>query len=165
MSDDETSRAFSRLTQELDTPMFIATALADEQRAGCLIGFATQVSIHPARFLACISVKNHTDRVAAAAATMGVHVVPDSQRQLAELFGGETGDEVDKFEHCTWHPAPDGTPLLDGCPDRFVGRVLDRLDLGDHTGYLLEPVHADYAGERQQLSTQRAMEINPGHEA
>jgi hypothetical protein len=35
---------------------------------------------------------------------------------------------------------PERTPLLDECPRRLVGRVRDRFDLGDHTGYLLEPV-------------------------
>jgi hypothetical protein len=26
--------------------------------------------------------------------------------ELAELFGGETGDEVDKFDRCEWRPGP-----------------------------------------------------------
>jgi flavin reductase (DIM6/NTAB) family NADH-FMN oxidoreductase RutF len=160
-----TEPAFSHMTQGLDTPMFIVTAAHRGERAGCLVGFASQVSIHPGRFLACISVKNHTHRVAARAATLAVHVVPDSQRSLAELFGGETGDEIDKFERCAWRPAPDGTPLLDACSDRFVGRVVDRLDLGDHIGYLLEPLLAEYAGEYSQLSMRWARDIEPGHEA
>ena len=158
-------RAFSHMTQGLDSPMFIVTVANDDERAGCLVGFATQVSIRPGRFIACISVKNHTYKVAERAAVLGVHVVPDSQRGLAELFGGETGDEVDKFERCAWHPASDGTPLLDACPDRFVGRVVDRLDLGDHAGYLLEPTQAEYAGESPQLSMRWARDIEPGHEA
>ena len=164
MAGDGTEHAFSQLTQELDTPMFIATALAGGERSGCLVGFATQASIHPPRFLVCISVKNHTHRVARAADAIGIHVVPDGERDLAELFGGETGDEIDKFDRTAWHPAPDGTPLLDGCPDRFVGRVVERLDLGDHTGFLLEPIHAEYRGERHQLSMQRALAIDPGHD-
>jgi flavin reductase (DIM6/NTAB) family NADH-FMN oxidoreductase RutF len=161
---DGTEHAFSELTQGLDTPMFIATVCADGERAGCLLGFASQVSIHPPRFLLCLSVKNHTHGVAARADSLAVHVVPDSERDLAELFGGETGDEVDKFERCAWQPAEDGTPLLEACPDRFVGRVIDRLDLGDHTGFLLEPWRAEYAGETAQLSMQRALAIDPGHD-
>ena len=160
---DATERAFSDLTQGLDTPMFIATVCTGRERAGCLLGFATQVSIHPPRFLVCISVKNHTHGVAARASSIALHIVPESARGLAELFGGETGDEIDKFKRCAWHPAADGTPLLDACPDRFAGRVVDRLDLGDHTGFLLEPWHAEYAGDTSQLSMQRALAIEPGH--
>ncbi len=163
MAGDATQQAFSRMTHGLDTPMFIVTVAHDGERAGCLVGFAAQVSIHPGRFLACVSVKNHTYRVALHAESLAVHVVPDAQRELAELFGGTTGDEIDKFERCAWHPAPDGTPLLDAYPDRFAGRVIDRIELGDHTGFLLEPWLAEYGGDYPQLSMQRALAITAGH--
>ena len=61
-------QTFQRLVAQLDYPMFIATVAAGGERAGCLIGFATQCSIHPPRFLAGISDKNRTYRVAQGAA-------------------------------------------------------------------------------------------------
>jgi flavin reductase (DIM6/NTAB) family NADH-FMN oxidoreductase RutF len=160
---DATQQAFSRMTHGLDTPMFIVTVARGGERAGCLVGFAAQVSIRPGRFLACISVKNNSHRLAVHAETLAVHVVPDAQRELAELFGGTTGDEIDKFARCAWRPAADGTPLLDACPDRFAGRVIDRIELGDHTGFLLERWLAEYSGDYPQLSMQRALAIPAGH--
>jgi flavin reductase (DIM6/NTAB) family NADH-FMN oxidoreductase RutF len=63
-------------------------------------------------------------------------------------------------------------PLLDGCPDRFVGRILSRTPLGDHIGHLLEPVHAEVAPTQADdddgihyLAMARAEEIDPGHSA
>lgn len=44
-------QTFQRLVAQLDYPPFIATVAAEGERAGCLIGFATQCSIHPPRFL------------------------------------------------------------------------------------------------------------------
>jgi len=158
-------RTFQQLVAQLDYPMFIATVATDRERAGCLIGFATQCSIHPPRFLAGISDKNHTYRVAQDAAAMGIHLVPADATDLAELFGGETGDELDKFERCSWRPGPEGVPLLDDCPNRFVGRILERVDFGDHTGTVLEPVYAEFEGTDGQLSFHRAKRIDPGHEA
>ena len=70
---------------------------------------------------------------------LGVHAVPADAADLAELFGGETGDEVDKFERAAWHDVH-GVPILDRCQNWFVGRVLERFDAGDHDAYLLEPV-------------------------
>ena len=160
-----TERTFQGLVAQLDYPMFIATVAADGERAGCLIGFATQASIHPPRFLAGISDKNRTHRVARGASSMAIHLVPADATELAELFGGETGDDVDKFARCSWHPGPDGVPLLDDCPNRFVGRILERVDFGDHTGYLLEPVAAEADEESGQLGFHRAKRIEPGHEA
>ena len=156
---------FQRLVAQLDYPMFIATVAAGGERSGCLIGFATQCSIHPPRFLAGISDKNHTYRVAREADAMALHLVPESATELAELFGGETGDEVDKFERCSWREGPEGVPLLDECPNRFVGRVLERVDFGDHLGFVLQPFHADWDEESGQLGFHRAKRIEPGHEA
>jgi flavin reductase (DIM6/NTAB) family NADH-FMN oxidoreductase RutF len=158
-------QTFQRLVAQLDYPMFIATVAADGERAGCLIGFATQCSIHPPRFLAGISDKNRTHRVAEHAESMAIHLVPEDATQLAELFGGETGDDLDKFERCDWRPGPDGVPLLDGCPNRFVGRILERVDFGDHVGLVLEPSFAEEDEGSGQLGFHRAKRIEPGHEA
>ena len=145
--------------------MFIVTAAARGERAGCLVGFATQCSIDPERFIACISNKNRTFRVASEASVLVVHVVPEGADELAELFGSETGDEVDKFERCAWTPGPAGTPVLDDCGNWFAGRILDRFDVGDHWAFLLEPLlGAGEAGEGA-LTFQEARDIEPGHEA
>src|SRR3954447_4759900 len=120
--------------------MFIVTVAAQGERDGCLVGFATQCSIHPPRFLACISVKNRTFRVARDAPALAVHLVPHDADDLVELFGGETGDEVDKFEHWEWHEGPEGLPILDCCGSWFAGRVLDRLDLRHHPRFPLDPI-------------------------
>jgi flavin reductase (DIM6/NTAB) family NADH-FMN oxidoreductase RutF len=156
---------FQELVAQLDYPMFIATVAAGGERSGCLIGFATQSSIHPPRFLAGISDKNRTYRVARDARTMAIHLVPEDASELAELFGGETGDEVDKFARCEWHEGPDGVPLVDGCPNRFVGRIIERVDFGDHVGIVLEPFFVEVQEDFGQLSFHRAKRIEPGHEA
>src|SRR5947209_1151335 len=145
--------------------MLIVTAAGGGERSGCLVGFYTQTSIDPSRFAVCISRANHTYRVACAAPAVGVHVVPAAQGALAELFGGETEDRLDKFARVAWRDGPHGVPLLDDCPDRFVGRVLDRFDSGDHVTFLLEPVAAEHTGGGAWLSFQRAKGITPGHDA
>jgi flavin reductase (DIM6/NTAB) family NADH-FMN oxidoreductase RutF len=154
---------FERLVATLDYPLYVVTTAVDDQPSGCLIGFATQCSIHPPRFLACLSKKNHTLKLARRAARLAVHVIDEQDKELAELFGGETGDEVDKFERVRWHFA-DGMPVLDACPRWFVGTVLDRLDFGDHVGFLLEPIDTEQSASSEQLTFQRARDIEPGHE-
>jgi flavin reductase (DIM6/NTAB) family NADH-FMN oxidoreductase RutF len=150
----------------LDYPMLIATTAAAGERAGCLVGFATQASIHPPRFLVCVSDKNRTHRVLDAGAdAMVVHFVPHDAGDLVELFGGETGDEEDKFDRCEWSEGPAGIPVLDDCPSWFAGRIVDRLPLGDHVGRLLDPFdgRSDYDGPAFPFS--RAKRVEPGHEA
>lgn len=160
-----TQSTFNSLVGDLDYPMFIVTACAGGERSGCLIGFATQASIEPSRFLVCLSHKNRTFRVAQDSELLAVHFVPEEQADLAELFGGETGDEVDKFARCQWRDGPGGTPLLDACPNRFVGRVVERIDAGDHDAIVLEPVLAERGTDSDEFTFHRAERIDAGHEA
>src|SRR5438067_13436853 len=101
---------------DLDYPMLVVTAAAGGRRAGCLVGFATQTSIDPSRFLVCLSRLNATYEVACRARTLGVHVLGRGDLDLAELFGGETGHRIDKLARCDWREGPDGVPVLSRPP-------------------------------------------------
>jgi flavin reductase (DIM6/NTAB) family NADH-FMN oxidoreductase RutF len=94
---------------------------------------------------------------------LGVHFVSEDENGLAELFGGETGDEIDKFKCCEWHEGPGGVPMLDELPNRFVGRILERLDAGDHDALVLEPLAAERPEPEHELTFHRARRIEPGH--
>jgi flavin reductase (DIM6/NTAB) family NADH-FMN oxidoreductase RutF len=162
---------FDCLTGRLDYPMYVVTAAVPEggttERSGCLVGFGTQCSIDPPRYLVCISKANHTHRVAVRAAFLVVHFPGPEQIDMARLFGEETGDKIDKFERCAWHPGPDGvTPVLDACPNWFAGRVLRQADGGDHTAFVLEPVAASCPDpDWRMLPFQSVKDLEPGHPA
>jgi flavin reductase (DIM6/NTAB) family NADH-FMN oxidoreductase RutF len=160
------SEAFESIAGGLDYPMFIVTAAGRGERDGCLLAFATQCSIHPPRFLACISDKNRTYRIAQDSDTLVVHVVPEDAPDLVELFGGETADEVDKLAGLDWSEGPDGAPVLARCPNWFAGSVLQRVRLGDHVGFVLEPVDGAYGAPGQRaFPFSRAKGVEPGHPA
>ncbi len=153
------------LSGRFAAPVYIVTAAAAGERAGCLVGFASEVSIDPPRFMVCVSRVNATFPVAMRASRLGVHVVTTRQRALAGLFGGETGDDVDKFARCEWSPADDGTPILGGCPTWFLGAVCERIDLGDHVGCVLAPERWSDGGVAGQLTTADLSRLEPGHPA
>lgn len=162
-----TTAEFDEFVEPLDYPMFVVTTADGNERSGCLVGFTTQTSIEPPRFLVCLSEKNHTLRVAQGAELLAVHVLDAEQHDLAELFGGETGDEVDKFAQVAWRPGPAGVPVLADCPAYVVGRILERRPLGDHVGFLLEPVavDADTDDEAEPLTLDDVEDVDPGHPA
>lgn len=160
-----TDTEFASLVSDLDYSLFIVTAADRGERAGCLIGFASQVSIDPPRFLACLSVKNRTYRLARYTDTLIVHPVPERSDDLAVLFGGETGDDVDKFARCEWTPGPGGAPILTALQNWFAGRVLERLYFGDHVGFLLEPLEVRQRELQEPFTFRRGRWINPGHES
>ena len=160
----DTEKRFQRVVGRLDYPLFVVTAAAGEERDGCLVGFTSQCSIHPPRFLVCLSNKNRTYRIAERAGHLAVHVVPQERRVLAELFGGETADEADKLGQVDWRPGPGGAPIVAGLDDWFAGRIAERIDWsGDHVGFVLEPVAAEAGDDGHELSFQEAKDIEPGH--
>ncbi len=154
-------------TDLLNYPMYVVTAAAAGERSGCLVGFASQCSIHPPRFMVWLSTANHTYRVARQASHLGVHLLRREDRALAELFGGETGDRVDKFERVAWQPQDGGTPVLTDACAWFVGHVLDRFAGGDHVGFLLAPVAESPRppGRAQLLGFTDVADLSQGHPA
>jgi flavin reductase (DIM6/NTAB) family NADH-FMN oxidoreductase RutF len=82
------------------------------------------------------------------------------------VFGSETGDRTDKFAHCAWHPGPHGLPILDDAAGWFAGAVLSRFDLGDHVGFLLEPIAGSAPDRFEQLvAFSDVRDLEPGHQA
>ncbi|WP_205877127.1 flavin reductase family protein [Mycobacterium camsae] len=155
-----------RLTETMNTAMLVVTTAAQGQRAGCLVGFSTQASIHPPRLLVGISRANHTFGVASRSDHLAVHVLSHRDSALAELFGGETEDEIDKFDRCAWHTGAAGMPILDDALAWMVGAALDRFDMGDHVGYLLQPVDAwSAAGDDEPIRFADVRGMDPGHHA
>jgi flavin reductase (DIM6/NTAB) family NADH-FMN oxidoreductase RutF len=158
--------AHACLVSHLDNPMFIVTAATDRDRAGCLVGFATQGSIRPPRWYVGISKLNRTFDIAAAAPMVVVHALGAANAGLARLFGEQTDDEVDKFSLCQWQPGPDGrSPVLTDCPRWFAGEVVDRVDPGDHLGLVVAPIVAVCRDHGPQLGFQALRHLDPGHPA
>jgi len=158
---------FDRFVAPLEYPVYVLTVAGTGggSPAGCLVGFATQCSIAPRRFLVCLSRANHTYRAARGVAVAAVHLLGTADRDLAVLFGTGTGDEIDKFEHCEWFNGPGGVPLLARCPGWLVGSIDGRLDLGDHEGLLLRPTHVGPGNGAAPLTSSAMTGLDAGHAA
>jgi len=157
---------FGELLGGLDYPIFVVTTIADGEKSGCLVGFTTQVSINPPLFLVGLSEKNHTVGVAGRATHLAVHFIDRGHLELAHLFGEESGDEVDKFSACQWSTGPHGVPVLDDASAWFVGRIAERIDLGDHISHLLEPADVKQLRSIETMISYRDVkDFDAGHEA
>ncbi|MFC9588790.1 flavin reductase family protein [Streptomyces sp. NPDC056944] len=159
---------FDRFSDVLDGPMYVVTAASGRELAGCLVGFASQCSIDPPRFIVWLSVANHTYRVAREAAYLTVHLLQQDDRALADHFGTETGDQVDKFATVGWRPGEAGSPVLEQVSSWFTGRIEGRIEGGDHVGFLLAPVAVCPAIEGPLpplLQYRELRDLDPGHPA
>jgi len=155
---------FDEIVAALDVAMVVATTAAGDDRNGCLVGFHSQCSIHPPRYAVWLSKANRTYRLASRASHLAVHALGDSDRDLAERFGGETGDHADKLAGCEWAPGPGGVPVLAGCAS-VVGRIVSITDDEcDHACFVIEPVALAGQPPSAPLRLASVVAVEAGHD-
>jgi flavin reductase (DIM6/NTAB) family NADH-FMN oxidoreductase RutF len=156
---------FDGFVSQLDNSLAVVTTAADDQLAGCVVGFHTQCSIEPRRYAVWISKANLTYRVSLFATHFAVHLLAESDRSLLQLFGGTSGDRTEKFALCEWAPGPGGVPLLGSCPTRAVLEITSRWDDGgDHACFVGNPILSEWT-EATPMRVSQSGRTEAGHEA
>ena len=165
MSEDRSAAPAHALTQAVNFPLYVVTAAGDGEVSGCLVGFATQSSIEPVRFLICISKVNHTFGVAERSASLALHLLGSDQGAMASLFGETTGDTTDKFEKVAWSPGVTGAPVLAECAAWIEGSILSHHSAGDHEAFLVSVEDGGRGTHDGQWTLKDATDFEPGHPA
>jgi flavin reductase (DIM6/NTAB) family NADH-FMN oxidoreductase RutF len=147
-----------------DTALVVVTTASPGQRAGCLVGFHTQCSIEPFRYAVWLSKANYTYRVALFATHFAVHFLGDDDQELAEHFGTQTGDDVDKFSGRDWSPGEGGVPVLAGCATVVFEKATLWDDGGDHVCLVGTPVAVASAESFTPLRLSAAEHLDAGHD-
>jgi flavin reductase (DIM6/NTAB) family NADH-FMN oxidoreductase RutF len=158
------SDSFASIVACTDPALIIVTAAVGDERAGCLVEFHSQSSMEPPRYCVWLSKANYTYRVALHTTHLAIHFLTSADLPLAELFGTQTGDEVDKFAGLPVSPGAGGTPVLGQCPNRMVVRRTALLDEGgDHVCMVTEPVEVSSGEPFQPLRISHAPHLVAGH--
>ncbi len=164
--DESISAAMEAYSSKAEYALHIVTtSSAGGEPSGCLVGFATQCSIVPPRFLICISKVNHTYFVSEHSDAVALHLIGRNQIQLAALFAETSGDSVDKFSRCQWQSGVTGAPILSDCTAWLEGRIIQRWSVGDHQALLVRPLTGGSGNHHDVLTVQTAPDFRPGHPA
>jgi flavin reductase (DIM6/NTAB) family NADH-FMN oxidoreductase RutF len=147
-----------------DGSMLVVTVASGDELFGCLVGFHTQVSITPRRYAVCLSHENASFEAACHANELGVHLLERSNTDVASLFGGYSADDgVDKFAGHAWHRQNGGPPILHEVLAWFSGAIVERVSLGDHTAFILEPITYGSGPAGQPLRYGAVSALEAGH--
>ena len=133
--------AFEGVVGELEYPMFIVTArAADGEPLGCLVGFTTQASIDPPRFIACLS---HATAPTARTRRARARRARRARRRRRPRRAVRRRDRATRS---TSSRAATGTRGRRACRSSTAARTGSRaacsarFDAGDHDAFLLEPL-------------------------
>jgi flavin reductase (DIM6/NTAB) family NADH-FMN oxidoreductase RutF len=163
---DVSDNAFETLMAAADPPLIVLTTAAEDERAGCLVGFHVQSSITPEHYCVWLSKANHTYRVSLRAAHFAVHFLTAQDLSLAERFGTLSGEDTDKFAGVHVDLDEYGVPLLRACPNRMSLERISMLDDGsDHVCLTTRVSSAHTAGDFTPLRVSSAAHLDPGHES
>ncbi len=156
--------AFGTLMLALDNPLIVVTTAEAGERAGLPRRLPRSVE-HRAAAVLRLAVQGESHLPGGAALLPPGHPLPEHDRlPLAELFGTQTGDTVDKFAGLRVTPGAGDAPVLADCPNWLVGRRLALLDEGgDHVCVITEPVAGQSSGRFDPLRLSRAGHLTPGH--
>jgi flavin reductase (DIM6/NTAB) family NADH-FMN oxidoreductase RutF len=165
-SEDPAAKAMAAYTRRVDYSLqVVTTTSATGEPSGCMVGFITQCSIRPPRLLVCISKVNHTFFISERSDAVAVHLIGPDQIELASLFAEQSGDTVDKFDKCSWHPGITGSPVLSECVAWLETLIVSRTSVGDHEALLVRPVAGGPGTFQSVLTIQSAPKFRPGHPA
>ena len=158
--------AFTTLTAAADPAMIVVTTAAEDERAGCLVGFHAQSSISPAHYSLWLSKANHTYRVGLRATHFAIHFPTVEDLDLAERFGTLSGDDAEKFSGLETRAGEGGVPLLESCPHRMLLERITMLDDGgDHVVVTGTVVSAHSSGSLVPLRLSHVAHLRAGHDS
>jgi len=162
VSDD----AFETLMASADPPLIVVTTAAEDERAGCLVGFHIQSSIDPQHYCVWLSKANHTYRVGLRSRHFAVHFLTSEDLELAERFGTVSGEDTDKFAGLDIELDEHGVPMLKACPNRLSLERIALLDEGSDHVCLTNRVTSSHTGGRfEPLRVSSAIHLDPGHDS
>lgn len=161
MADD-----FSRHMLALDPAMIIVTTVAEDERAGCLVGFHCQSGIDPQRYSVWLSKANHTYRVALRARYFVLHFLSVDDYEVAERFGTRSGESRDKFAGLEVDEGLGGVPVLTDIANRVIVERLTMVDDGsDHVCVSTRVLSARHLDDLEPLRLSHVTHLQAGHEA
>jgi flavin reductase (DIM6/NTAB) family NADH-FMN oxidoreductase RutF len=129
-------RAFRRALGQFATGVTVATTRApDGRRVGVTANSFTSVSLDPPLVLFCLDRSAPSLEAFRECAQFAVNVLASDQHHLSRQFSTPSED---KFAGVHVEEGPGGMPLLAGVLARFVCRLVERYDGGDHVIFVGE---------------------------
>jgi flavin reductase (DIM6/NTAB) family NADH-FMN oxidoreductase RutF len=113
----------------------------------------TSVSLDPPLVSFCLGRESSSWPTVARAEHLAVHLLASGQQEVARIFA-RSG--IDRFDaHPGWRQGPFGVPLIDAALAVLLCRVVRRIDAGDHTIVLGEPLALGAGEDGDPLVYQR----------
>ena len=103
---------------------------------------SASIVLHRPRLIVQIYHTNYTHDLIAASGVLAVNFLSDAQLPLIWELGMRSGRDADKFERLPYSTSITGSPLIEGSFGYLDCRVVNAMDGGDMTAFLVEALFA-----------------------
>jgi len=123
--------------------LFIITSVNGDKINGQCANTAFQITSEPGTVAIGINKGNYTHEFIEASGVAAITILGQQDHDLARNFGYRSGRDADKFAGVSYQKGVTGAPILDAGVAYLEGKVVNKMDCGTHTLYLLEIVNGD----------------------
>ncbi|MGI5499050.1 flavin reductase family protein [Lentzea sp. CA-135723] len=125
------------------TAVSVVTAATPDGPIGVTVGSFTSVSLDPPLVVFYCGLRSASAAAIVRAGAFCVNVLSARQHAVCAGFAARDGD---RFACCTWHPAANGAPRLDGAVAWVECAVEENFPAGDHLAVVGRVTLLDAAG-------------------
>jgi flavin reductase (DIM6/NTAB) family NADH-FMN oxidoreductase RutF len=118
---------------------------------GLSVAWMTQVSYSPPLVMACVGKEKYTHELIDDSGVFAINILSERQRDVAKLFGLQSGRASNKFSEVGYDFKKSGAPILKDCLAYVDCTVHKSIDVGDTTLFVGEILEASVNNKEKPL--------------
>jgi steroid delta-isomerase-like uncharacterized protein len=140
LSGDPDPQVMKTFNRQFITGVTVVTTQDNGTPKGLAVNSYASVSLEPPLVMVCIQKTSSTYPALFAATHLGINILGTEQRETIATFASKSPD---KFAEVDWHPAPNGSPLIDNSPASLEAEIRERFQAKTHTVFICRVRHAE----------------------
>lgn len=123
--------------------LFIISAIDRHKLNGQCANTVFQITSEPATVAIGINKQNYTHQFIEASGLVGISILGKQGHNLVRKFGYQSGRNTDKFSDVSYRIGASGVPILNDAIAFLEGKVVNKMDCGTHSLFLLDITEGD----------------------
>lgn len=148
MLEDSIFRAAMR---QWTTGVAVATSRSGDEIHGMTVNSFTSISLTPPTIAVSMNHHTRTHEMVTASKLLGITILADTQRDIADRFSGKTHEEENRFIGTSYFSLYSGVPLIHGGLAWFDCKVLGFHDLQTTTLFIAEVIKVQVNSDGKPL--------------
>ena len=131
--------------------VYVVTVKKGETMNGITIAWAIRVSHDPPLIMISVGKRSYSHDLIMESKAFALNILAEDQKEIAKNFGLRSGKEVDKFKGIDYVTKVTGSPILKDCIGYLDCRVINHLEVGDHTLFIGEVLEGELYNDKNTL--------------